>query len=1122
MTALTKNSYQLIDIDRIKQDANSPQVLINLLNDKFPYISFKSVGATHRGIGKYSHLSIIRLSNGIWVLKDHKGTITSGDAWKVAKGLNSIDTKTKDGLEQICKILTLASGGQLAYLTSDENTTHKTNYVAPVKEKFLPNEGQILKQSYSIINDTFQSEIWKSVLSYFDTWGITKETLIRYNLKPLKQRTYLETEFTETFNGKDFAYTWTVKGINHTIKSKRPNAPRKDQKERYIQNTGNYIFGWEQLPKDLTNITLIIGAGEKDTLLINQHYNHLGIYAICFSSETKALDIDFINDLQSQCKGIYTLFDNDSTGEKAMKAAAIKNGIPAIKLNDYFQKNDKIYNDACDIIESHKNGKEVLEKIILSQIAIKTAIHKDPNDPFSIGVYDALKLNVKRYISENEVSEQTGQRPINTLLSFIEKYDSLLLQAAPGVGKSWGIIELVNLLFILTKSVKSNSLKGIERIIHTVPTGLLAEQIQADFKKVTGMYAPIIGEGFNAYGDIEKESYPFIISTFDSLPKVGGLLDTSLLTLDENHLTKDSADFRGNAVSNVFDLMPFANKCLLISATPLLELTTGIYEGFDFKLCKVTASEQQQIEIQPYIYTKGTQTDLHKHLHELTKDGEGKKIVRINDVKKLEVFSDLTNRYYNSNVSTIISSKEPRYKEDNPDYKSLVSTGKISKEFCFSTCLIDTGVSFKDRISSLVMFSPNNTNELYQYPTRARMDGQLNKIVNTITYHRATKKEAYRITEQFKNASEQPAQFGIDTLTNLKEAFRIAENNAKEANGYKSGITETQSKYFDSKQDIRYSIINAKYVPNVAYILHKEQNRINKLTDTFGMYRRLQKLYPNVTVNNPIIINPKKDKQAGELLTDIKTQRKVLKQRGLKLMRADKNTVLEIQLFKTKSKKERAAIMSELNYTVQPKDLTSKASSMLAANSKIFSLSVLDKPISKYLKLKSLNHSKLKNNEIFDLIERGSTHEYNVLYNSLVTLSELKTDNGNLSGKAISRKNISLKLKSAIQKRKDAVKKSGKKLMFSQTQLIKFVNDVTGAKSDNFNYSLMQVSELFEVNKRNVDFINKNDKRIRYIAYQIDTSHSMTSLIKSLEKYSVIRETDSRPNYGNETTPNIL
>ena len=1104
--------HKRINIDRTKEDANTAQTLINIIQNKFPHISFKSVGVTYRGIGKYSHLAIIRLSNGTWIFKDHKGTIASGDAWNVAKGLNNIDTNTKEGIEQLCKILTSSSGGQLAYLTSDENSAHKTKYVAPIKEKFLPNEGQILKQSYSIINDTFQSEIWQSILRYFDTWGITEETLIRYNLKPLKQRTYLETEFSETFNGQDFAYTWTVKGIDHTIKSKRPNAPKKSGKERYIQNTGNYIFGWEQLPKDLTNIILIIGAGEKDTLLINQHYNHLGIYSICFSSETVNLDADFINDLQSQCKGVYTLFDNDSTGEKAMRNAAIRNGIPAIKLNDYFPRFDKVYNDACDIIENHENGKEVLEKIILSQIAIKTAIQKDPNDPFSIGVYDALKLNIKRYISEKEVSEKTGQRPIDTLLSFIDKYDSLLLQAAPGLGKSWAIIEL-------TKNIKYLE---VERIIHTVPTGLLAEQIQADYKKVTGLHAPIVGEGFNAHNDIEKESYSFIIAVYDSLPKIGGLLDTSLLTCDENQLLQESAGFRGNAVSNVFDLMQFAKKRLFISATPLLELTTGIYKGFDFKLCKVTASEQQQVEIQPYIYTEVTQTDLHKHWHELTKGSEGKKIMRINDVKKLEVFSDLTNRYYNSNVSTIINSKEQQYKEDNPNYQSLVGTGKISKEFCFSTCLIDTGVSFKDSVSSVAMFSPNSTNELYQLSTRPRMNGQINQTVNTATYHRATKKEAYRITEQFKNASEQPAQFGIDTLIKLKEAFEIAQKNAKEANGYKSEITETQSKYFDSKQNIRYSIIHGKYVPNIAYILHKEQNRINQLTDVFGMYRRLKKLYPNVTVKNPIVINPKKDKQAAELLTDIRSHRKELKQRGLELMRADKNTVLEIQLFNTKSKKERAAIMSELNYTVQPKELTRKASSMLVENSNIFSLSVLDKPISKYLKLKSLNHSKLTDKAIFDLIERGSTHEYNVLYNSLVTVSELKTDNSNLSGKAIARKNISLKLKSAIQKRKDSVKKSGNELMFSKTQLIKFVNEVTGAKSENVNYALMQVSELFEVDKRNVDFINENDERIRYIAYQINTSHSMTSVIKSLEKYSVIRDTDNRPNYGSETIPKTL
>jgi hypothetical protein len=285
---------QWLDIDRIKSDANNPQTFFNLL----PRLKFRAIGA-----GYASQYSGIRLKykQGKWILQNFNGKFggAQGDAWNIVKVLHNLDPKDKEDLKRLCKILTQASGGQISKTDRRENTAHQIQYVAPKKVKFVPNQGQLLKLSSIPKYADYNSEIGAATLAYFNRWQVGKAILQKYNIRPLFSVKYANGGFTQKFDRKDFAYAWTVGGVAQTAKYKRPNAP-KGEKERPLQWSGNYVFGWKQLPRDLTEITVIIAAREKDTLVLNQHFNHLGIYVICFGSETVKMGVKFIQDLRNR------------------------------------------------------------------------------------------------------------------------------------------------------------------------------------------------------------------------------------------------------------------------------------------------------------------------------------------------------------------------------------------------------------------------------------------------------------------------------------------------------------------------------------------------------------------------------------------------------------------------------------------------------------------------------------------------------------------------------------------------------------------------------------------------------------------------------------------------------
>ena len=362
--------HKRIDIDRIKEDANCPHVLIDLL----PEIPFTEKG--NRYVTAHSGVKIT-CKNGNWRLENHSGRYGDfpriSDAFQIAAYQNNLTLEGYDYIK-VAKIVAKAANSELTFSDSDENTAHKTRAVQPVKKKFTPNEGQILNPSYINVRfANYDSEIWESTKDYFSPLGGINEAFLKYyKVRPLLQIVHKDKGYKTIFNKEKFAFAWTVKDVGHTICAKNPT--NKDFKDITIQWSGDYVFGWEQLPRDLIDITLIIAEGEKDTLVLNWLLNRFGVYAICRRGVKDSLDIDFTKDLQSRFKAVYTLFDNDVAGEEGTGKALSKNGIEPILLEKYVPRFDsKEYikdndNDVADIVKNR--SAQFLVNLVLKEIGV--------------------------------------------------------------------------------------------------------------------------------------------------------------------------------------------------------------------------------------------------------------------------------------------------------------------------------------------------------------------------------------------------------------------------------------------------------------------------------------------------------------------------------------------------------------------------------------------------------------------------------------------------------------------------------------------------------------------------------------------------------------------------------
>ena len=220
----------------------------------------------------------------------------------------------------------------------------------------------------------------KYEIAYWSEYGISTDTLSRFNVKCLSSCTFTRSNGTSfnisgTADVPMFGYTF-YDGAG--IKVYRPHA--KIGRFMYAGSLPKpYIFGLEQL--SLNNKNLIVTGGEKDVLSLSAH----GFDAICLNSETAKLPFEEISKLTTY-DSIVFLYDSDETGKResslrveewndyAVKSMPKDKRLPAYSLTLPLSgtKQDK---DVSDFFKSGHSPSELDELIKSTVFIIPSWVH---------------------------------------------------------------------------------------------------------------------------------------------------------------------------------------------------------------------------------------------------------------------------------------------------------------------------------------------------------------------------------------------------------------------------------------------------------------------------------------------------------------------------------------------------------------------------------------------------------------------------------------------------------------------------------------------------------------------------------------------------------------------------
>jgi hypothetical protein len=153
----------------------------------------------------------------------------------------------------------------------------------------------------------------KDELEWWDSFGITKQTLDKYNVFSVKT-TFINGAI-HTFSSPTspiFGYYFGKKDDIEVWKIYLPK--NKNKGYRFLTNAKESVIqGWKQLPA--SGDMIVVTKALKDVML----FNEFGIAACAPNSETVFLAESIIEQLKARFKKIYVVFDNDIAGISAMR-----------------------------------------------------------------------------------------------------------------------------------------------------------------------------------------------------------------------------------------------------------------------------------------------------------------------------------------------------------------------------------------------------------------------------------------------------------------------------------------------------------------------------------------------------------------------------------------------------------------------------------------------------------------------------------------------------------------------------------------------------------------------------------------------------------------------------------
>jgi len=221
--------------------------------------------------------NIFRHYNGTLLYKDFAGG--SGDCFRYVANLKKI--KVSEALELIANDFTVKF--------KDE------------KYERSPEQGIIGTREKTMIDIRTQPFDLKDVM-YWSQYGITGETLKKFNVKPLSQfRINNSKWFLNNSNILIYAYIFE--------NSTKIYKPLDTSGYKWISNCNSQILqGWKQLPKVGHNI--VITKSLKDVMVLYEY----GIPAVAPHGETINIESKVIDELKKRFNNVWVLYDTDRAG----------------------------------------------------------------------------------------------------------------------------------------------------------------------------------------------------------------------------------------------------------------------------------------------------------------------------------------------------------------------------------------------------------------------------------------------------------------------------------------------------------------------------------------------------------------------------------------------------------------------------------------------------------------------------------------------------------------------------------------------------------------------------------------------------------------------------------------
>lgn len=361
-------------------------------------------------------------------------------------------------------------------------------------------------------------------------------------------------------------------------------------------------------------------------------------------------------------------------------------------------------------------------------------------------------LKVEKYLSECKSS----------LEAEIEEYNHVLLSANTGLGKTYGLIDLL----------KDN--KSMDYIFFLVPTRSIAEQVTKDYPLFNIFYG----------NDIILPKSRYIVSTYHKIHMLEKAIDSEIearailgefppmytVIVDEVHELQSKRKLLGNKARMIENFIKNSDNSILMSANTSYINKTYKDKGLFNRYITVD--------------TENTKYNADNfNILRLPKGNDQKRVLTINLIKdKLQAYNNVI--FYEDSIEQlkayegelkalglecIVINSQNKIEEDEvaEEYKNIVENSKLNKTIILTTSLINAGVNIKSNKVALIVKQDRNKfdiQKIEQFLARVRTnDNDLTLLLGS--------------TDKEINKNIIPYEMFIGKLERESESARIFFNN---------------------------------------------------------------------------------------------------------------------------------------------------------------------------------------------------------------------------------------------------------------------------------------------------------------------------------------------------------